>query len=612
MDIAIIQSIEDLDRALTHFKPQETLWISVSCAASYYLTKRNIQFSTDEDILSPDECISIGNQNFTRVEKWIHRLESTLQSQNRIFKDRDFYPFQWHSYRLKILLDTITIPWAILSRLMDIEKPHRIGVSKGADPSQIHNSHLFFEPNESVYGMLASEISKRRNIELQIWDPPENSADIGRFPYYRMLFKSIICHPEKILGHLSRKKALLYFNKKKPNLLIGNTGYDIGYLLKALTDRFNFYYYNNFRSLKSLNKTLKNRIRKNTPKFSTINISNCFNSVPVTGDVGLDQLFGKRIQSYANKYLPVLWKEFNYLEYLDHKKNFKAFLNMTGSSDAFMGLIVHYFNKVKKPVIVVQHGSYGFAPNSMTTFSDFGHNGYFLAWGSGVSEMYDNIKKGKCTIIPTGSHLIETIVRKRKVRKAIKKVCYLPFVGGIEYYPNGLLYRDSKVFMIKTAILNTLKQFVQQYDITYKVAPGLLRKDVISRWCQENVQGINIDGRPLRWIIHEFDFFIIDFPSTALVQTLASGAEVLVYTGIPYYELTHAALELLKQRAIVGIDEKDFIEKIKIVLDKAVVTSDVENMAFLYKYGVHLNENKSLERMADIVQTACNLPLYLK
>ena len=139
------------------------------------------------------------------AENWIIALETTLQSQNRILKNRDFYPFKWHFSRLKILLDSLTVPWAILARLIDITKPNRIGVSRGADPCQIHDLSLFFRPNESIYGMIASEMSRQRNVKCIVWEPSSNSIVFNRFSYFRMLFQSTIRHPQKILSLLRKK-----------------------------------------------------------------------------------------------------------------------------------------------------------------------------------------------------------------------------------------------------------------------------------------------------------------------------------------------------------------------------------------------------------------------
>ena len=120
---------------------------------------------------------------------------------------------------------------------------------------------------------------------------------------------------------------------------------------------------------------------------------------------------------------------------------------------------------------------------------------------------------------------------------------------------------------------------------------------------------IRIESRPLSSVIHKFDLFIIDFPSTALVQALASGAEVLVYVGNHYHSLTEKnALEMLQKRAVVGFDEDDFKDKIKSILDKGTVISDVEDVAFLKKYGIYLNDNKSLKRMVDrLTGTLCRI-----
>ncbi|GAG10567.1 unnamed protein product, partial [marine sediment metagenome] len=113
---------------------------------------------------------------------------------------------------------------------------------------------------------------------------------------------------------------------------------------------------------------------------------------------------------------------------------------------------------------------------------------------------------------------------------------------------------------------------------------------------------MKIESRPLSAVIDEFDLFIIHWPSTTLVQACATRAEVIVYTGNKYHAPTTEAMELLEQRTIAVKRKEDFENKIKEVLEKGIIISDVENTAFLEQYGIYRNDGKSLERMTREIE----------
>ena len=69
MNIAVIEYQDNIDNALKYFPSDDCLFLSVSTEASYHLSKRNIKFLTDEDVLTPVEFKKLGNENFEITEK---------------------------------------------------------------------------------------------------------------------------------------------------------------------------------------------------------------------------------------------------------------------------------------------------------------------------------------------------------------------------------------------------------------------------------------------------------------------------------------------------------------------------------------------------------------
>lgn len=597
--IAIIEYNTNLDDSLVSFPLQDSLYLSVSAEASYCLSKKNIKFVTDEDILKPEEFKSLGDENFIITERWVQQLEEALQRILPVCAKKQFYPFKWHFYRLKALVDAVRIRYILLERLIEKEGPLFIGAPVGITPEHIRDQHLFFHKYDSLYGFLAQKIAEQKGIKINLWKTPkENSGGPLPADGISTSFRRLI----RELKIFSKYKSLLGY--AQGSILIGNLVYDIGFIRQQLSGKFNFYYYKDPFNITSLNSF--SRLKGRVSDFPSLDMQDVFSSFSITGNSVVNDILGKRVQAFGEKFIPFLWNGFGYLESVDHRKNFKAYIHHAGAGDSFSGLPVYYFGRENKPVIIIQHGAYGFALNRLTEYSEFNHDGYFFAWGNGVADMYETRKKGECKFIITGSPIIEKIRKRCKRRNGLYKVCYIPGIyrGYTAYYPNGQPCLDSKVFLMEREFLLALKPYLSKFEITYKVAgmlakhSSLLGKSPMLDWIKENLSGIKVDSRFLQSIVHQFDLFIIDFPSTPLIETLATFAEVLVYVGNNYYRLSADDIELLKKRAIVGLNEEDFKEKIRLVLDKGRIISNVEDTSFLKKYGVYLNDGKSLQRMA--------------
>jgi hypothetical protein len=161
---------------------------------------------------------------------------------------------------------------------------------------------------------------------------------------------------------------------------------------------------------------------------------------------------------------------------------------------------------------------------------------------------------------------------------------------------------------MEVKFLKALKPYLAKFDITYKALSmltkpnSLLGRSLVLDWIKENLPGMRIESRPLQSIIHKFDLFIIDYPSTGLIEAAATFAEILLYAGNPYHTPSKNDIGILTKRAIVGFTEEDFVEKIRTVLDGGKIISNVNDTALLEKYGTYLNDGNSLERVTGNIR----------
>lgn len=606
-NIAIIEHKHDIEDALAFFRQDETRFVAVSAEASCALEKRAIAFVTDEDLLSPGEFKRIGEEGLRITASLVDKLDAALWSVDPIFEKKEFRPFRWNYYRIKILVDAVRARKALLDRLVDREEPVCLGFPRHNDARAIHDHHLFFHRDDSLYGLLACRIAGQKGIEVRQWSSRTVAADeCCRHAPSPLIPGSV----RKAMGSIAKLRKMPLARRVSENVLYGIFDHDIVDIVREMCGNANFYSYDNEAAVRFISSPLACSTEELAQPFPKADIEGLLRGISLTGDGIVDDVLRARLQAYAERYLPRLWRGLNYLEAADAHKDFKAYIHDAGASDAVCGLPLYYFQRRGKPVVIVQHGGYGYARNELTQYCEFGHDGYFFAWGDGVAEMYNADSASKCRIVATGSHEVDSILKNRKIKSRIKRVCYIPgsYRGYTAYFSGGQPGLDPKVFAMETRFLSALEPYKDMYEFTYKAAPHSARNSFIfgespmQEWIEEKLPWMKIESRPLCSVIHDFDMFIIDFPTTILVQSIASGAEVAVYVGNPYYTMSTTALELLRRRAVVGLDESDFIAKIRSVLDSGNVVSDIADTSFLEKYGIHKNDGKALERMVGALK----------
>ncbi|MFC1807228.1 hypothetical protein ACFL0T_02540 [Candidatus Omnitrophota bacterium] len=604
--VAVIEYKEDIDQALREFAAYDTIFLSVSGEASYYLMKENVSFLTEDDILSIEEFKKLGYENFKLTQDWVTSLEDRMLKEVPETKNLSLKFFRGHFYRLKILMDAVRIKHALFKRLISSHRPDIIGIPKAADPSRIHDHNLFFNRSDSIYGLVGERVSRALNIKYINWQKNHD------YPVAVDLLKKVTRFLGKKIEFLSKLDfESVNSNKDKNNILVSTANYDIGSLIESMSSEYDFYIFNGPLQISELNTG--KHIKLDTPNVYDSReqkvLEDIGRSICPTDDYVLDDILQARIASYIRNIYPICLSSVSYLQAVNIDKRFKAYLNIGGLQDVYASIPVHYFQSQKIPVVTIQHGAFGFALNEIVRYGDYGHDDFYLSWGDGVAKMYDKRKQGQCKIISTGSHLIQDIRNKRKPCKGIKKVCYMPnpFRANTAYYPNGQASTDSKLFLSEIRFLSELIPFQKKYDITYKAAPGwatyskLLGVNPIIPWVKSKFSDIRILSCPLKSVINEYDLFIIEWPSTTLIQACATSAEIVVYTGNPYHRVEDEAMDLLRKRALIAQTEEDFVDSIRMVLNAGSLISDNIDDSFLFEYGICRDGNACLNRMENCI-----------
>ena len=110
---------------------------------------------------------------------------------------------------------------------------------------------------------------------------------------------------------------------------------------------------------------------------------------------------------------------------------------------------------------------------------------------------------------------------------------------------------------------------------------------------------------PFRDFLHDADLFIMDHPSTTLVQALTTNKKIILYADRTFLRFDPHALELVKKRAVFSETREHFFKDMERVLGKDDwALPEPVNDEFLRGYGTYLNDGQSAERA---VQTLIDL-----
>ena len=261
------------------------------------------------------------------------------------------------------------------------------------------------------------------------------------------------------------------------------------------------------------------------------------------------------------------------------------------------------------PIAVMQHGTYGHVDNPITNYYEFGFDGDFLAWGAGVEAHYGATKRGAVRFVPVGSPGLDRLAARRdRTARRARRVMYITtdLRGASAYFPGGQPFLDTTYYRFQQTVLTLLARYQHAYDLWLKVPPGIdgndLARNPIREWLKAGGARIAVERRPLVQVIEEPALFLIDFPSTTLLQCLATRAQVIVFTGSPHFRLLPEARRLLAARATCCESPEAFLQAVEAQLQRGPAVTPEPDDAFLSRYGTFQHDGAALERLRAYLQ----------
>lgn len=625
--------VKNCSKRLKEIKGRRLL-VALSPFVMYELDKRGLSYKLIGDYYGPKELYKLGINNYKKVENICDIIDERIQNACPATAELSIRPALFSFYNLKIIYDAATIRLFQLSKLIDAEKPNVLyiydskrypfGISEMAP-------YLLFDNRESIYARLLACEGWDISVTVLPHVPyPEKTRQDVQKTREKKIIQSLQRYPElydlAAEAHAHGWRGLLGGLKnylrtgKGARLLLFGAGYNwddcrgglrsvgISPLFIRMRDDLEYWTSANFSDKIGAGVLLET--------WGRLQADDEFRKFFTWGDVDFFPVVEERLRFLVERLTPACLNAYEKTAEMLKKRKIKAFLASTLSSCTRHSAAQAARNS-NIPVITWQHGSYGNVDQPMVIYNDLMNSDAHFVFGEGVVDKYTKPAKHFDTqLVPIGSPSLEALHKMSYPNKAKKIVALTPgkrvvLYVSVNFFQNNLYVSfppapsDNNFWYTQRAILDVLAKH-GDYTVIVKTHPSrLYRESPMRLYAEENkfknCQFIR-DECAFTDLLPIADLFVIDLPSTTLLQALTTSKPIFVYTGHLHFDAR--ALRLLERRAFCYRGLKSLINALDKYLsigriDKHVDLSDRE---FLTTYGTCLQEKKSGIKAAKILK----------
>lgn len=606
MKVFIIQNKYDFNILQPHFS-ENCVFCSSGPGGTYELEKAKKKYFTSESFFDETKSYKLGIENFIIADKicrYVHNsLCKNVKTYETYFEDSEIILSL--NYSIRNILDYI-IKNSIICKNLLSEYPEAIFAF--SMPWKNYGTWKeFFTPHNSFYNLgfylnCFLESEKKENFYYQ------NESEKSKKISFLFSIKSFL------------KRNIL--RKSSPHSSgLNYCGFNIPIeIRKVFQSELNGFYnyeitYGNNDSkmfeLKSpLYYSIIETINKELSDFNSLIQLNHFFKYEYP--LGLEKEFSTFINCVIKFLLPEL------LTYhLITEDYFKAIkpkaVILISPSRPKEKIILSIAKKMGIERINLQHGgAWGYYGQGMAEVfhSDLTNIDIFVCYGNGVKRFLESNYKIYINKLPkimvSGSIEIDRISQLNNYKKndlgEIKKILYVPTSFNIRrllwhYYPEQYYY-----YMQKTIVdyLSRKEGIEIGYKEHYK---GHIDNPLVEYIIDSKSSNIIILKGKLEQYLEQYDSYLIDSPTTTLLQVIATKKPVFVFVNKDLIGIDNYAFEILSKRAEIFYNLPELFLSLNEALKNGYKNvNKLSNTEFLELYGVYYQDGKSKERLLEIMQ----------
>jgi len=612
--VIILENYENVSSYLTlkdRLPDADPVCIAAKPEVCAELDTNNARYISIDDYLSIEDIIKTGLENFPVVKEICNSMDTVLWKEFPFLEEYSLKPGRDNFQFMKILFDEISFRTKTIHNICKKESPSIvISFSKKTLPDP--REYIPISQKENLFDTLLSQ---------KTWSFNHIS-----------IHEDVLVQKEKTSKKISFIKPLINWMKQACpsiyNLFVINSRYGMhktrGYAWIWLTtllkrkkkiclvgDAYDWYHI--------IDTLLKNQYLvvyldyTEKPARSPVIQENVLCTAEITALCTIDTLDFSSF--FIQRSLPKLTVSLDNAGEYQHcverfiRENHPcAFLY--GTKSGFIDQVpAHVARKKNIPVISWQHGSSGFYSfNPILEYTELPGSDFHLVWGKGVqTKIIEELHPAGCTVIPTGSvGLEELFLKKPGITRY--KILYV----STNYYYNSLYMGyshkllDNSLWISQKKIIAALGRCPE--DTAVKIHPGTAIDVHFFNFITCNgFQRISVirDQSTFPALAAASEIIVIDFPSTTLLQALASTKTLFVL--LKYLTLTKNSRDLLMKRAFCSENADELADMITSYLQGLPLDQhpDVTNTEFLEEYGIVRGDGNVSGRVIDVINTVC-------
>lgn len=609
--------------------------IAVSPFAVFELDKRKITYSVPEEYHNSRDLYAIGTSNYGKTEDMCRIMDDALKDASKSASVNDIRPALFSYYSIKVLVDAVSFRAFQIARILEKEKPDEVVFYESRTfPFGITETapFLMFDNRESLYSkVLALSGEKYGNIRFtpipSAQDAPAPSdtsqKHFSSMSHITRSFKLAIQSYESIYSlaydckYYGFKNALYYrflSGKKKPILLFGAPyNWDL-----CLDDLMANGLWPIIRVRDDLEYWLgrKGKLDFNPDEVvAGLKNDTSFRMMFVFDGVDLFPIFESRVA-----YLTMDLTSACFAAYFDTRRalkrgNARFFVTSTLATCTSQAA-AKAAKELSVPVVAWQHGNCGYMEQPMVYYCDILPSDAMLVFGPGVVSKYDGVEKGRVSmkmdgvrarLIPVGSTRLEALIERFSSAEKEKSSVKNPSMKTILYVTTA--FQQNNLYLSAPPVLSDIGLFRMQKEIVD--ALGSLRNSRIivkthdNAVCREtplrvyaalkgysNMEVIR-NEKKFSDLLPEADVVVIDFPSTVLLESLATKKPIFVF--MPFQPLDAMARELLERRAFTYDSLSLLLSDVRSFVEEGARPSkaDLLNYEFMKSFGSGFNGKRA-------------------
>ena len=593
---------------------------------------------TVEDFYKWEEICNYGDLN-------INVIEDLADEYDRIFQEigHNYPHIQWISARaffhtLKGFLDSLVLRTLPVCRVFQYLKPMQVFCFI-QEEYLINGPCLLDKPSYSLtarivplvaqkYGCSITWIADEQQGETSRMDPGLLAPSIKQDELERRIDEfRITLHEYETISSDSKIES-------NP-VLISDNGVDD--YLSQITEIWNVnngrlpdFTYNNIwvhfnqTAVRELCIELGKQLWTKINESSTI--SNCFH----IEDINLYSIAQPLLQRITLVDMPAMLIFVTGLEY--SLKEYKQAVILLGGIEYQTYVIAKCASDLGIPMVSIHKGGYmGYSLLPMHERYDFADCDYFICNGIGAQRTFQNPcelafwrkDRERAEPVPLGAIWLDALIQKnrgtsQKMNSDVNENLILSEKKTIMYIMSALLGDNTYLgyvyhpeiwyirFQLK--LIDLLRQYPEIRVLIKPPLPGRypqIYNPVIDWLKEQNFPNVTIlENIPLEDVMHPVDTFIVDSPSTPLLQLLTIDKPVIIYADSRFFKMMPAAVGKLRKRVIYTDNEQQFYEAVDTFIKKADwALPEPINTEFLREYGTHLHDGKSAERIVGFLMS---------